>query len=134
MAHAIRSDLMHHRQLDPATGVRTTRFCRTRRAPFVLRAVNRSWVQPTLRPHLRASALASTASRPAFVTTRDPPLLPGRDSAEIATDLGVMESDLYLRSELDDPNQIESVQQIRFSAYGFFAAMAKSEVHCCRDL
>jgi hypothetical protein len=62
------------------------------------------------------------------VTTRDPPLLPGRDSAEIATDLGAMESDLYLPSELDDPNQIESVQQIRFSAYGFFAAMAKSEV------
>jgi hypothetical protein len=28
--------------LAPATGVGTTRFCRTRTAPFVLRAVNRS--------------------------------------------------------------------------------------------
>jgi len=30
-------------------------------------------VQPALRPHLRADALASTTSRPAFVTTRDRP-------------------------------------------------------------
>src|SRR3954447_15733662 len=35
----------------------------------------------------RADALASTASRPAFVTTRDPPLLSERDSAERAIDL-----------------------------------------------
>ena len=30
-------------------------------------------VQPALRPHLRADALASTTSHPAFVTTRDRP-------------------------------------------------------------
>jgi hypothetical protein len=30
-------------------------------------------VQPALRPHLRADAVASTTSRPAFVTTRDRP-------------------------------------------------------------
>jgi hypothetical protein len=30
---------------------------------------------------LRADAVASTASPPAFVTTRDPPLLPGKDGA-----------------------------------------------------
>jgi hypothetical protein len=35
----------------------------------------------------RAGALASTASRPAFVTTRDPPLLSERDGAERAIDL-----------------------------------------------
>src|SRR6478736_3224985 len=34
----------------------------------------------------RADALASTASRPAFVTTRDPPLLSERDGAERAID------------------------------------------------
>jgi hypothetical protein len=31
---------------------------------------------------LRANAAASTASQPAFVTTRDPPLLPGWDAVE----------------------------------------------------
>jgi hypothetical protein len=30
---------------------------------------------------VRADAAASTASHPAFVTTRDPPLLPGKDGA-----------------------------------------------------
>jgi hypothetical protein len=66
--------------------------------------------------HLRAGALASTASRPAFVTTRDPPLLPGRDSAEIATDLGSMESDISLQARLDDPNQFENILKIAIYA------------------
>ena len=80
--------------LAPATGVRTTRFCRTRpvfakrlrrakcpsvealakaEASFVLRACVAHEVQPALRPPLRADALASTTSHPAFVTTRDRP-------------------------------------------------------------
>jgi hypothetical protein len=49
----------------------------------------------------RLTLPASTASRPAFVTTRDPPLLPRRDSAERATDLGRMESGIFLREGLD---------------------------------
>ncbi len=58
--------------LAPATGVGTTRFCRTQQTPFVLRANARS---RSNRPAttLRADAAASTASPPAFVTTRDRP-------------------------------------------------------------
>ena len=37
--------------------------------------------ETALPPHLRDDTAASTASRPAFVTTRDPPLLPERDGA-----------------------------------------------------
>jgi hypothetical protein len=60
--------------LAPATGVGTTRFCRTQQAPFVLRAVVHS---RETRPAntLHADAVASTASHPASVTTRDPPLV-----------------------------------------------------------
>jgi len=72
--------------------------------------------------HLRAGALASTASRPAFVTTRDPPLLPGRDSAEIATDLGAMESNISLQGRLDDPNQLETIWKIAIYAQRHFEA------------
>ena len=53
--------------LTSATDARTTRFCRTRIASFVLRAVVRSR-KTALRTTLRADAAASTASSPAFVT------------------------------------------------------------------
>jgi len=58
-----------------ATGARTTRFCRTRIASFVLRAGLRSRIQkdPPC-DHLRADAAASTASPPAFVTMDNAPL------------------------------------------------------------
>jgi hypothetical protein len=58
--------------LIPATGARTTRFCRT--------LWRRSSCAPLLahgKPpceHTRADAIASTASPPTFVTTRDAPL------------------------------------------------------------
>src|SRR5439155_10793183 len=55
---------------------------------------------------------------------RDTPLLSRRDSAEIATDLGEEGRSIYLRGQLDDPNQIESVQQIGFCAHSFSAASA----------
>jgi hypothetical protein len=52
------------------------------RAPFVLRAARSltRFISPCDRDW-RASALASTTSRPAFVTTRDPPLSSERDGA-----------------------------------------------------
>src|SRR6476659_10206027 len=56
-------------------------FGRGVEAPFVCAPVLRSQTMPALRSPLRASAAASTASHPAFVTTRDPPLLPGKDGA-----------------------------------------------------
>ena len=54
-----------------------------------------------LRTRFAPDAAASTASRPAFVTTRDPPLLSRRDGAEKATDLGRMGSGIFLREGLD---------------------------------
>ncbi len=59
--------------LTSATDARTTRFCRTRIASFVLRAVVHSR-KTALRTHLRADAAASTASPPAFVTMANAPL------------------------------------------------------------
>jgi hypothetical protein len=99
--------------LTPATGARTTRFCRTlqRRSSCARCSLT---AETALRARIAPDAAVSTASRPAFVTTRDPPLLSRRDSAEIATDLGRMNSGIFLRGRLDDPNQPESVQQIGF--------------------
>ena len=54
-----------------------------------------------LQTRFAPDAAASTASRPAFVTTRDPPLLPGRDGTEITADLGRMESGIFLPEGLD---------------------------------
>src|ERR1700742_1385722 len=63
------------------------------KTPFVLaRPRDRSRVLPrALRPRWRASVLASTTSRPAFVTTRDPPLLPERD--------GIIKAVIWVESE-----------------------------------
>ena len=66
--------------LTPATGARTTWFCRTPQpgfagllTSFVLRALNRSRGSTRPAMSMRADAVASTTSRPAFVTTRDRP-------------------------------------------------------------
>src|SRR5712691_1012364 len=59
--------------LAPATGVRTTRFCRTLKRRSSCAPEIAHEVQPALRHQLRADALASTTSHPAFVTTRDRP-------------------------------------------------------------
>src|SRR6185437_12969365 len=55
--------------LAPATGVRTTRFCRTLETSFVVARLLESLTRfnPPCDP-LRADALASTTSHPAFVT------------------------------------------------------------------
>ena len=83
--------------LTPATGARTTRFCRTQppvfaerlrraKASFVLRAGNRSReTRPAIT--LRADAAASTASSPAFRDDRDTPLLSGKDGQGCIADL-----------------------------------------------
>ena len=59
--------------LAPATGVRTTRFCRTLQRRSSCAPAIAHEVQLALRPPWRADALASTTSHPAFVTTRDRP-------------------------------------------------------------
>jgi hypothetical protein len=70
--------------------------------------------------NLRADALASTASRPAFVTTRDPPLLSERDSTEIDIDPDGRKAKCFCVRGLDDPNHIETPDQIAVCARRFF--------------
>ena len=68
-----RSGRLASANLAPATGARTTRFCRTQKAPIILHAAFRS--RGSSRPAIACApdAVASTASRPAVVTTRDRP-------------------------------------------------------------
>ena len=75
---AVRSDL--HQPLDQPCAAGQN-FGEGVEAPFVRAPVDHSQAKPALRLHLRANAAASTASHPASVTTRDPPLLPGWDGA-----------------------------------------------------
>jgi hypothetical protein len=65
--------------LAPATGVRTTRFCRTRIAPFVLRAVVHSRKPPCEQIARRRCRVHHIPSR--VRDDRDTPLLPGKDGA-----------------------------------------------------
>jgi hypothetical protein len=59
--------------LAPATGVRTTRFCRTLQRRSSCAHAHRSRGSTRPATTIRADALASITSRPAFVTTRDRP-------------------------------------------------------------
>jgi hypothetical protein len=113
--------------LAPATGVGTTRFCRTRsafakasadkarRSFWHRRKQRRSSCAPCFAhrsrdppcDHLRADAVASTASHPAFVTTRDPPLFRVETARAGRTDLPDRESGIFLLKGLDDPNHLE---------------------------
>jgi hypothetical protein len=94
-------DQIRHRQLGTSHGCRDHTVLPYAATSVILRAV---LAHGKTRPANNLSRLtlpASTASRPAFVTTRDPPLLPGRDSTERATDLGRMKSGIFLREGLD---------------------------------
>ena len=96
--------------LAPATGVGTTRFCRTRDTSFVLHAAGSLTSLARPATAIRADALASTASRPAFVTTRDPPLLSERDGAERAIDLSRGKAKYFHAKGLADPNHFERLE------------------------
>jgi hypothetical protein len=87
--------------LTSATDARTTRFCRTQQAPFVLRAVHRSRVLLALRSTLRADAAASTASHPAFVTTAKRPSCRERTGRAGRTDLPDGERGIFFATGLD---------------------------------
>ena len=62
------------------------------------------------------NAIASTATRtPRIVTTRTP-LFDEAGWREDGADLGEMRSGLFLQHNLDDPNRVESADEIRFCA------------------
>src|SRR6266478_2919292 len=58
-------------------------------------------VDPPCHPLTSPDAAASTASRPAFVTTRDPPLLSERDGDGYRSDLGQAGTKIFLQKGLD---------------------------------
>src|SRR5204863_9304962 len=72
-----------------------------------LRAIRRltGLIDPPCHPLPSPDAAASTASRPAVVTTRDRPSL-GRDGANQGTDLPRAESEIFLQKGLDKPFRI----------------------------
>ena len=76
-----RSGRLASANLTPATGARTTRFCRPLKRRSSCTPHTAHEVHLALRLPCAPDALTSTASRPAFVTTRDPPLLSRRDRA-----------------------------------------------------
>ncbi|WP_157450156.1 hypothetical protein [Bradyrhizobium sp. ARR65] len=82
-------------------------------------------------PHdfaVRADAARQTApSRPPHpastsVTTRTS-LFIEAGRGQDATDLGRTQSELFLREDLDDPNQLERLCEIRFSAHAMSRAL-----------
>jgi hypothetical protein len=87
--------------LTPATGARTTRLHRTQKAPIILHASKTAHeVHLALRLPCAPDALASTASRPALVTTRDRPS-GGTRRLGYAADLGRAKTEIFLISGLD---------------------------------
>ena len=105
--------------LTPATGARTTRFCRTQQrrsscADQSLTAPRQARDRPAM-PRAR-NAIASTATRtPRIVTTRTP-LFDEAGWREDGADLGEMRSGIFLPRNLDDPNRVEMAGEIRFCA------------------
>jgi hypothetical protein len=78
---SIRLNRNRHRQLDTSNGCQNHTLLPYALASFVLRAAI-AHERLALRSPLRADALASTASSPAFRDDRDTPLLQGKDGAD----------------------------------------------------
>src|ERR1700681_3004932 len=98
--------------LAPATGVRTTRLCRplkrrSSRAPSIAHEVHLA-----LRPTIAPDASASTASRPAFVTTRDRPSV-GQDGNGYRFDSSQAGIEIFLQMGLDRKSVICPTGKIR---------------------
>jgi hypothetical protein len=89
-------------------------------------------VDPPCHPLTSPDAAASTASRPAFVTTRDPPLLSERDGDGYRSDLGQPRTEIFLQMGLD---RILADGLICPSGSFCIAVVARSEadeaIHAC---
>ena len=79
-----------------------------------------------------ATPPASTASRPAFVTTRTP-LLPRRDGGN-NTRFPIFRKRNIWAWRPDDPNRIESAHEIRFRAHAFWRCLRPSARRECRRI
>ena len=109
MAETIRLDRTSHRQLDTSNGCQDHTVLPYALASFVLRT-GIAHERLALRSPLRADAVASTTSSPAFRDDRDTPLLQGKDGRDCIADLPDGLSEIFLRAGLDDPNHLEDVR------------------------
>ena len=106
---AVRSDLS---QSSRRTMCCPPGFGRGVEAPFVYAPVDRSQDKPALRRQLRASAAASTASHPTFVTTAKRPSCRERTGRAGRTDLPDGEREIFFAGGLDRANHLK-----RFSKF-----------------
>src|SRR6202453_952852 len=90
VCHHHRRDAKHHRQLDASVGASGPH-------DFAVRKIALSSVAPP----------ASIASRPYVRDDRETPLCVGRDGGGYRGDLGRKGTEIFLRTGLDHPNQIE---------------------------
>ena len=105
--------------LTPATGARTTRFCRPRIAPFVLRDPDRS--RAKTRPAINSArrAAASTATRP---NVRDDGQRPSyRNGIAKATTVSGFRK-AFFGVGTGHPNQLELPREIDFRAHAIWRA------------
>jgi len=103
--------------LTPATGARTTRFCRTlqRRSSAAPPIAHRP--KPALQS-VQRSGRCRVHRIPTHVRDdRDTPLLAGRNGLTCRGDLGAGRRSIFLRLGLDGANQIDWVEEIRLIAH-----------------
>jgi len=110
--------------LTPATGVGTTRFCRTQQRCSSCADQSLTARRQSLRPPCNASrAQRHRVHRIPHSTYRDDAYAPLHEAGwrEDEADLGKMRSDIFLPCNLDDPNRVEMAGEIRFCAQGISA-------------
>src|SRR5438876_4537178 len=64
---------------------------------------------------------------PTSVTTAKRPSFRVRDRRKKATDLGAVQSGIFLQAGLDDPNRIESLDEIAFYAQVIFSRPGRAD-------
>ena len=115
----------HPQTLAPASGRQDHATSPSAIASLVRRAaIAHGLPRPAIRTRAH-DALASTAFRPNVRDDAYAPLIgPGCEDETI--DLGGRRSELFFAEDLDDPNQVESVEKIRLSTHGIFQVMRRS--------
>jgi hypothetical protein len=102
--------------LTPATGARTTRFCRTHQCQSSTRCVRSQAKARPANTTTRPTLPRPPQPAPTFVTMANAPL-PGRDGASCRGDLGLARRSIFLQVRLDWANHIEVATENRLSAH-----------------
>jgi hypothetical protein len=98
--------------LTPATGARTTRFCRPLQRRSSCAFADHSRAKPALRSRFARNAAASTASHPNVRDDREAPLLVRRDARTYKSDLPDGLSEIFFARGLDRNSRTLPVGQI----------------------